>query len=402
MKKKNETKMRRKKQQSPTPEPKWIVLIVVGLIAFVAITSFALYRYYNEPVVARINGVNIRAHQVVNELWQAENALIEELLGAHPDIMAMDYDFYDLPFRGQRFGRVVREQAVRNLAADIILREHAERLERLGLMEGAPPVHEMSEQEVMAWVVWTIANNDNEFAAFESFLPDEELVNARELAESLLERLLAGEDFDTLMAEYGEDPGMRANPDGYTFTSGMMVQEFEEGTLALEIGEISDVIETVHGYHIILRIEPDPYDDLFGPFHEDEYLLGAKHILIRHSPSLLDLRQQAVFDGIQAQALNMPISNETPTPTPAETPTPTPTPTPAETPTPTPTHMVEANHERETIILGMASTFIPFNFIRHINEGEGAIGRYSGVSVALVAAIAEELNTTANIENMLY
>ena len=46
-------------------------------------------------------------------------------------------------------------------------------------------------------------------------------------------------------------------------------------------------------------------------------------------------------------------------------------------------------NEEETIILGMASGFLPFNFIA--DGGDGAIGRYSGVSVALVAAIAEEL-----------
>ena len=46
--------------------------------------------------------------------------------------------------------------------------------------------------------------------------------------------------------------------------------------------------------------------------------------------------------------------------------------------------------DRETIILGMASGFPPFNILA--DEGEGVFGRYSGVSVSLVAAIAEELN----------
>ena len=45
--------------------------------------------------------------------------------------------------------------------------------------------------------------------------------------------------------------------------------------------------------------------------------------------------------------------------------------------------------EPEKIILGMASGFPPFNFLA--NDGSGVIGRYSGVSVALVSAIAEEL-----------
>ena len=283
MKHKN-NKLRGKKQKSPALEPKWIVLIVAGLIAFVALSSFAIFRYYNEPVVARINGINIRESQVQNAIRQIPDAVIFEFMTEHADIA----------------DRLIREEAVRVLAADMIFRDHAVRLERLGLMEGAPPAAQMNEHDLMGWVVLTIANNDDEFAAFESFLPDEELVDAYELVQSLLERLLAGEDFDTLMAEYGEDPGMVDHPDGYTFTRGLMVSEFEQATLELEIGEISGIVESWHGYHIILRIEPNPYDMLFGPFHEDEELLGAKHILIRRRPSEFDLRQQAVFDGILA------------------------------------------------------------------------------------------------------
>ena len=298
---KNKNKLRRRKDLPSALEPKWIVLIAAGLVAFVALVSFAIFSYYNEPTVARVNGVNIRASQVVNELWNAQNMLFDELFEEYPDLMQMTMvEIHALPFRGQTFGRVTLEQAVKNLAGDIIFREHAVRLERLGFMEGFVPVAEMTDQDIIGLVVWIIANDDNEFAAFESFMPDIELIDAEELAQSLLERLLRGADFDTLMAEYGEDPGMVANPHGYTFTAGMMVSEFEQGTRELEIGEISGLIRTVHGYHIILRIEPDPYDELFGPFHEDEELLGAKHILIGHRPSLLDLRQQAIFDGIQA------------------------------------------------------------------------------------------------------
>ena len=64
--------------------------------------------------------------------------------------------------------------------------------------------------------------------------------------------------FDEIMTEVGGDPGMTTFPDGYTFTDGAMVTEFEDGTKALAEYGISDVVETSYGYHIILRLPLDP------------------------------------------------------------------------------------------------------------------------------------------------
>ena len=47
-------------------------------------------------------------------------------------------------------------------------------------------------------------------------------------------------------------------PDGYIFTDDQMVQEFEDGARALADYEISDIVESSHGYHIILRLPLDP------------------------------------------------------------------------------------------------------------------------------------------------
>ena len=55
-----------------------------------------------------------------------------------------------------------------------------------------------------------------------------------------------------------DDPGMTTFPDGYTFTSGQMVQEFEDGTRALEDYALSDIVESSYGCHIILRLPLDP------------------------------------------------------------------------------------------------------------------------------------------------
>ena len=82
--------------------------------------------------------------------------------------------------------------------------------------------------------------------------------NAAEIEEEVRQKAAAGEDFDELIAEYNEDPGMTNSPDGYYFTDGQMVSEFEQAAKALdEDGGISGVVETDYGYHIIQRLPLD-------------------------------------------------------------------------------------------------------------------------------------------------
>ncbi|MBQ4093545.1 MAG: peptidylprolyl isomerase [Oscillospiraceae bacterium] len=77
-------------------------------------------------------------------------------------------------------------------------------------------------------------------------------------AQEVLARLNAGEDFDTLMHEFSEDPGLAQYPNGYTFAAGEMVDQFYAGTAALAVGEYSGIIASDSGgYHIIMRVEPD-------------------------------------------------------------------------------------------------------------------------------------------------
>lgn len=80
-------------------------------------------------------------------------------------------------------------------------------------------------------------------------------------AEDILSRLQASDDlaadFDALMHEYSEDTGLSAYPDGYLFTAGEMVTEFEDTTRALEFGQMSGIVESPYGYHIILRQDPN-------------------------------------------------------------------------------------------------------------------------------------------------
>lgn len=78
------------------------------------------------------------------------------------------------------------------------------------------------------------------------------------LANELRQRLLAGEDFAALAAEYSDDPGSAANGgDLGWFGKGQMVAPFEEAAFSLPIGEISEPVKSDFGYHLIEVLERD-------------------------------------------------------------------------------------------------------------------------------------------------
>lgn len=103
------------------------------------------------------------------------------------------------------------------------------------------------------------------------------LVDDEATALLIKEKLDAGEDFETLLAEYNTDPGMdsEAYADGYLVGEGAgYVDEFLNAALALENdGDVSDPVESDYGWHIIKRVSTEsahdvPYDDVKDALNE--------------------------------------------------------------------------------------------------------------------------------------
>lgn len=90
-------------------------------------------------------------------------------------------------------------------------------------------------------------------------LSEEDAAAKKAQAEDLLAQLQASDDLEALFAElagaYGEDPG-RESGLGYLIDPGTnFVQEFKDAAFALKPGEISGIVESDYGYHILLRKE---------------------------------------------------------------------------------------------------------------------------------------------------
>lgn len=93
---------------------------------------------------------------------------------------------------------------------------------------------------------------------FEPDASDEDKAKAKEKIAGILKRAKAGEDFAALAKEYTEDPGSKETGGEYTFPRGKMVKVFEDTAFGLEVGRISDIVETEYGYHIIKLSEKIP------------------------------------------------------------------------------------------------------------------------------------------------
>lgn len=77
----------------------------------------------------------------------------------------------------------------------------------------------------------------------------------KETAEKVLKLARSGEDFDSLISNYSNDYSMTR--DGYYFTYGYMLEEIEEAAFKLKEGEISGIVKSENGYHIIKRLPKD-------------------------------------------------------------------------------------------------------------------------------------------------
>lgn len=108
-----------------------------------------------------------------------------------------------------------------------------------------------------------------------------------ELAE-LRERIIKGEKFSMLAKLYSQDPGSAAKGGELGFFGrGVMVSEFETVAFALKPGEVSPIIETQFGFHILQLIE------------RRGNTVNVRHILIQPKTSSEDLlRARVLLDSV--------------------------------------------------------------------------------------------------------
>lgn len=127
------------------------------------------------------------------------------------------------------------------------------------------------------------------------------------LAKEVAEKAKSGENFDQLIFQYNEDPGMFQNPRGYLFTAGEMVEEFYQASLHLEENEVSAPVRSLFGWHVIQRL-PIMEEDQMQRVQE-LYMQIFQQWLMGCTVNVSEEAQGLSFDAIMT-ALPQPSASE--------------------------------------------------------------------------------------------
>jgi len=147
--------------------------------------------------------------------------------------------------------------------------------------------------------------------------------------EDILKQARSGADFGELAKKYSEDPGSKDKGGEYTFPRGQMMKEFEDTAFSLKTNEISDIIETSYGYHIIKLSEKIPakkvdYDKVKEGIRDHLVQLELQKRLPAYTAKLVkDANIQIMDDKLKSTDFSVEAPKEegsapAPTPTPAK------------------------------------------------------------------------------------
>jgi len=232
-----------------------------------------LAQYYFEQLGD--SGPNITDQEVDNFFKQPGNQqkfdeLVNDAKGKDPQMKAQEIPQDQLNMFKQRLGRIYIGES--KAIAQGIDKKPAVRLQTL-LQEARVVAQKYAVDNLQEKMKATDAEVDNYFKAHPELDTDSK---KRAEAEDVLKRARAGEDFAKLAKEFSTDGSKDKGGDLGWFGKGEMVPEFEKAAYALKPGEISDVVQSKFGYHII-KLEERKTETKDGKTEEK---LHARHILI--------------------------------------------------------------------------------------------------------------------------
>ena len=152
---------------------------------------------------------------------------------------------------------------------------------------------ELSEEDLLAY----FETNRDAYNTPEQVRASHILVRTEDEALAALARLEAGEDFAAVAIEVSEDPGSAAaGGDLGWFGRGQMVGEFEDAAFGLEVGEMSGIVGSDYGYHIILLTD---HRDANEPTYEEV----ADQVLADAEQEIIDERFRAWYEQAYTEAV---------------------------------------------------------------------------------------------------
>jgi parvulin-like peptidyl-prolyl isomerase len=258
-----------------------VVSVLILLVCLFGVLGLGVYKFHwnNVIVNASVKILPFPAGTVDGRIvriseWQKEVKAVKQLNSQREAGLsdeAIEYDVLDKLIHEKIFMMLAKEfdEEVTDDDMDKAMIEITEQ-------SGGEEKLAESIEEFFGWDLETFKKRIVEGEVLKSKLiaSDALFADAREKSENVLEEIRKGDKtFEELAGEYSEDPGSAANGGELDwFPRGVMVEEFENAAFALNSGEISDLIKTQFGYHIIM------VEEKRGEGETEE--VHARHILV--------------------------------------------------------------------------------------------------------------------------
>ena len=277
-------------------------LAAVFAFILVFLPAMAQEKQSSEKNAALVNGVAVSMEQYTKELTvqlarvsqQGQQISDDQMAAMKKNILDSLIEREVLYQQSQKVGIQVSDQKVDDQLAGIKKRfpnetEYKNALSKMNLSEDEVKVQikrglsirELIDQQITSKVVI----NDEESKAYYDKNPqmfkqpeqikashilikvdakadDAQNAEARKKIEAVQQKLKDGGDFAALAKEYSEGPSSAKGGDLGYFKRGQMVKPFEEAALALKPNEVSDIVETRFGYHLIIVYDIKPEQTL--------------------------------------------------------------------------------------------------------------------------------------------
>lgn len=258
----------------------FILLLIVGI---------GWYKLPDFKTVAQVNGTKITQRFFDDQMKAAEH-----LFEANKDLEAEDSAGNQIDFSTKEGISNVKKGSLTKLIDNELIVQLAkknnisfsnEELEvEVEKVIEATGDRQFIEENLANLYGWTIEDFKNKIIFYQMYqikleeklredgMLTKEAFNTIEIIKNKIKN--EGSDFSSLAQEYSECPSGENGGDLGWFGKGMMVKEFEDAAYDLEIGEMSDLVETQFGYHLIKLDDKRETED-------GDVELKARHILVK-------------------------------------------------------------------------------------------------------------------------
>lgn len=221
---------------------------------------FATLLDYSEYYVLESNWANLLAQTYGVEMTDEDLETVESYLAEEKAYFETEEEYYEAlesaGFTEELLVKIITNQVLSNRVYEELYHKEGALL----LPTDDQLKQKVHDEYVRVYHVLISSDHFADLEGYEDYTEEELSQAALDLANDLLAQINNGEaDIYELAQSVGDDPGMEDNEAGYLFTTGEMVQEFEDTSFALEVGEISGLVESSYGWHIIQRLEQDEY-----------------------------------------------------------------------------------------------------------------------------------------------